>query len=120
MRFFTPSTLLLAAALACGCASSHHVGRAGKSMAGETKDQTPIITPDDMLSGKVAYYNSVGRFVVLTFPVGAIPKQEQTLFLYRGGLKVAELLVTGPQTDNNIVADLVRGEAQTGDEVRDR
>ena len=120
MRFFTPPIVLLAAVLASGCASSHHGSPPVKSTAGSTKAQSPIVIPDDMLSGKVAYYNSVGRFVVLTFPVGAMPKPEQTLFLYRGGLKVAELLVTGPQTDNNIVADLVTGEAQTGDEVRDR
>lgn len=120
MRFCPLPILVLAAALASGCASSHHADAVAKPTAGETKAPTPIVTPDDMLSGKVSYYNSVGRFVVLTFPVGVMPKPEQTLFLYRGGLKVAELLVTGPQTDNNIVADLVSGEAQTGDEVRDR
>jgi hypothetical protein len=120
MRFCTPPILLLAAALACGCASSHRSGPAGKPVVGAAKPPPPIVTPDDMLLGKVAYYNSVGRFVVLTFPAGGMPQPEQTLFLYRGGLKVAQLLVTGPQTDNNIVADVVNGEAQTGDEVRDR
>jgi hypothetical protein len=35
-------------------------------------------------------------------------------------LKVAEVKVTGPQRDNNIVADLVSGDAQVGDEVRDQ
>jgi hypothetical protein len=45
---------------------------------------------------------------------------DQQLFLYRAGLKVAELKVTGPQNDDNIVADLVNGDAQTGDEVRDQ
>ena len=120
MRFLTPLVFLLAASFASGCASSHHGGKALKPATGGAKAPPPIVTPDDMLPGKVAYYNSVGRFVVLTFPVGGMPKPEQTLFLYRGGLKVAELLVTGPQTDNNIVADLVHGEAQTGDEVRDR
>ena len=61
-----------------------------------------------------------GRFVVLNFPVGQMPKMDQTLFLYRAGLKVAEVKVTGPQSDNNTVADLVTGDAQTGDEVRDQ
>jgi hypothetical protein len=35
-------------------------------------------------------------------------------------LKVAEIKVTGPQRDNNTVADLVSGDAQVGDEVRDQ
>jgi len=69
---------------------------------------------------KVVSYNSVGRFVVLNFPIGQSPKMDQTVFIYRNGLKVGELKVTGPQRDNNIVADLVSGEARVGDEARDR
>jgi hypothetical protein len=57
---------------------------------------------------------------VLGFPVGQMPKLEQGLFLYREGMKVGEVKITGPQRENNIVADLVTGEAQVGDEVRDR
>lgn len=76
-----------------------------------------LITPDYSLSAKVISVNTVGRFVVLAFPGGGMPKIDQTLFLYRAGLKVAELRVTGPQQDNNIVADLVSGDAQVGDTV---
>ena len=57
---------------------------------------------------------------MLSFPVSQMPKLDQTLFLYRNGLKVAEVKVTGPQRDNNIVADLVSGDARVGDEVRDQ
>ncbi len=35
-------------------------------------------------------------------------------------MKVGEVKITGPQQDNNIVADLVTGEAQVGDDVRDQ
>ena len=35
-------------------------------------------------------------------------------------MKVGEVKITGPERDNNIVADLVTGEAQVGSEVRDR
>lgn len=80
----------------------------------------PIVTPDFSLAAKVVSVNTVGRFVVLSFPAGGMPKIEQTLFLYRGGLKVAEIRVTGPQQDSNIVADLVSGEAQVGDTVSDK
>jgi hypothetical protein len=79
-----------------------------------------IVTPDNSLAGKVVSCNSAGRFVVLNFPSRQMPKTDSRLFLYRTGLKVAEVKVTGPQNDDNTVADLVSGDAQTGDEVRDR
>jgi hypothetical protein len=49
-----------------------------------------------------------------------MPKMDQTLFIYRAGLKTAEVRITGPQQDSNIVADLVSGDAQVGDTVRDQ
>jgi hypothetical protein len=49
-----------------------------------------------------------------------MPKMDQILFLYRAGLKVGEVKITGPQSDNNIVADLTTGDTQAGDEVRDQ
>lgn len=81
---------------------------------------TLIVTPDSTLAGKVVKYNEAGRFVVLEFPIGHLPPLEQRLFVYRGGLKVGEIKVTGPQRDDHIVADLTHGEAQAGDEVRDK
>lgn len=124
-------TLLLVAMLANGCVVFHHqkktaVPAPAKVPAASTTATTnasatafkPIITPDNSLSAKVADYNSAGRFVVLTFPVGAMPKMDQTMFLYRNGLKVGEIKITGPEHDNDVVADLVTGTAQVGDEVR--
>ena len=49
-----------------------------------------------------------------------MPRMDQTFFLYRAGLKIGEVKITGPQRDNNIAADLVTGEAQTGDEAREQ
>ena len=80
----------------------------------------PIVTPDYSLAAKVISVNTLGRFVVLSFPASQMPKLEQTLFLYRDGLKVAEVRVTGPQQDNNTVADITSGEAHVGDTVRDQ
>ena len=68
--------------------------------------------------GKVALVNPTARFVVLNFPFGTMATAEQRLSLYRRGLKVGEVKVTGPVRENNIVADLVAGEAEVGDEVR--
>jgi len=78
-----------------------------------------IVTPDQVLAGKVARVNEAGRFVVLEFPVSHLPTVGQTLFVYRAGLKVAEVKITGPQRDDHTVADLTTGETQPGDEVRD-
>jgi hypothetical protein len=79
-----------------------------------------IVTPGNSLTGKVVRYNEAGRFVVLDFPLGRTPPLEQRLFVYRSGLKVGEIKITGPQIENHIVADLTTGEAQPGDEVRNR
>ena len=79
-----------------------------------------VVTPDNSLSAKVISYNEGGRFVILNFPIGRMPNSQQTLFLYRNGLKVGEIKITGPQRDNNIAADVIAGDAQSGDEVREQ
>jgi len=84
------------------------------------KPAKPIVKASTELVGKVSTFNTIGRFAVLNFPVTRMPSVGQTLFLYRDGLKVGEIKVTGPQKDDNIVGDLVSGEGQVGDEVRDR
>ena len=79
-----------------------------------------IVTPAEGLAGKVVSVNSVGKFVVLSFPLAQMPAFEHHLNVYRRGLKVAELKVTGPKLDDTIVADVVQGNAEVGDDVRDR
>ena len=85
----------------------------------ETNAPHPIVTPTQGLTGKVASVNGAGKFVVLSFPLGQMPAFDQTLTLYRRGVKVAEVKVTGPKLDENIVADLAQGGAEVGDDVRD-
>ncbi|MDB6064610.1 MAG: hypothetical protein JWR26_818 [Pedosphaera sp.] len=77
-----------------------------------------IVTPETMLVGKVVRVNENARFAVLNFPVGNMPSRDQRLNVYRRGLKVGEVKVTGPQQDDNTVADILNGEAQPGDELR--
>jgi hypothetical protein len=55
---------------------------------------------------------------VLNFPIGRMPLMDQRVEVYRQGLKVGELRITGPQLDDNIVADILTGEVQPGDQVR--
>jgi hypothetical protein len=128
MKFSTFWLLAALGVLANGCSIFHHqtqpasTGPSSPYLAPATPsaELNPIVTPDNSLTAKVASYNATGRFVVLSFPVGHLPGTDQTLFLYRDGLKVGEVKVTGPQRDNDTVADLVTGTAQVGDEVRDQ
>lgn len=82
-------------------------------------DAKLIVTPETALIGKVAASNANAKFVVLNFPIGRLPSMEQRLNVYRNGLKVGEVKVTGPQRDDNTVADIVAGESKIGDEVRE-
>jgi hypothetical protein len=87
----------------------------------QTQNQSQlIVTPDDTLAAKVMTVNTVGRFVVLNFPEGKMPKMDVHMFLYRAGLKTAEVKIVGPQQDTSIVADIISGDAQAGDTVRDQ
>ncbi|HTV41807.1 MAG TPA: hypothetical protein VMF08_14590 [Candidatus Sulfotelmatobacter sp.] len=121
MRLCLFVSLSMAALIASGCAS--HRALAQKSpppVSISTNAPEPIITPDTSLSAKVVRYNSVGRFVVLSFPVGQMAQVGQIFFIYRAGMKVGEVKVTGPQRENDIVADLTTGDAEAGDDVREQ
>jgi hypothetical protein len=78
-----------------------------------------IVTLESGTFGKVAKVDASG-FVVLNFPLGHIPPRDKQLSLYRRGLKVGEVKVTGPQLDDNTIADVVTGNAVAGDEARER
>jgi hypothetical protein len=89
----------------------------------QSKQSTPeklIVTPESTITGKVVVYNDAGRFVVLNFPIGQMPKIGVRMFVYHNGLKAGTVKISGPQRDDNIVADLVEGEARSGDEVREK
>lgn len=107
-----------AALVICGCASNKEAKYS--DVPGVPSPDNPVVKPATAISGKVSSYNSVGRFAVLNFPMTQMPPVGQTLSLYREGLKVGEVKITGPQKDDNVVADLVKGEAKVGDQVRDR
>jgi hypothetical protein len=86
----------------------------------KSKTETPVVTLAEGITGKISSANEKLKFVVLTFPVGQMAKVDQRLNVFRAGLKVGELTVTGPQREDSIVADISAGEARAGDEVRDR
>ena len=70
------------------------------------------------VGGIVSRVEPVGRFVVLSFAPDQMPGIDQGLNIYRQGEKVAQVKVSGPRRDNNIVADIVAGAPQVGDEAR--
>jgi hypothetical protein len=77
-----------------------------------------IVTPARPKSGRITLVNPSARYVIVTFSLGQLPARESRLYVYRDGLKVAELKVTDFSRDINAVADIVAGECQVGDEVR--
>ncbi len=123
-------SLLLGGIILSGCAKDQPIAWApinGPSVglgvltpAYTNSTQKPIVAPEIVLVGKVVRYSREGRFAVLNFPIGHLPSVDQRLYVYRQGLKVGEVKVTGPQRDDHTVADLVAGETQVGDEVRDK
>ncbi len=126
MRFWVVlASLTMAAACGCGRKQSQ-VAPAGSGQTGLSTKQVAgtgeklIVTPDNSLEGKIVRWNGAGRFVVINFPIGHLPAIEQRLVVYRMGLKVGEVKVTGPQVDDIVVADVTSGEAAEGDVVRDK
>jgi len=79
-----------------------------------------IIQQAHVLSGRLVLVNAGSRLCVVNFPIGKLPATDQKMLAYRNGVKVGEILITGPQRDDNIAGDILSGKLQTGDEVRDR
>ncbi len=115
---------VVAGLVVSGCASSapsaNNSARSNvpERAAEKTKPQL-IVTPEPRLVGSVIAYNPAGRFVVIEFPVGNLPVRDQRLAVYRQGLKVGEVRITGPERDYSTVADVISGEALKGDEIRE-
>jgi hypothetical protein len=77
-----------------------------------------VITLTDAVVGRVASVNAASRFVILDYTLSHLPAVGERLNLYRQGMKVGVVRVSGPARDNNIAADLMEGEAQLGDQAR--
>ena len=119
MRF---PVVCLAALLLAGCAgkqNSASARRLAAPPAGSAQTNLNVIVTPASLTGKVASVNGAARFAVLAFPLGNAPANDRRFNIYRGGLKVGEIKITGPRRDNHTVGDIVAGECQVGDEVRE-
>jgi|ERR1041384_3649691 hypothetical protein len=113
--------LALAVALvACGCSSTQRPAQpAAANPNPGAQPAVPTATPINVRSGKVASVNLGARFIVIDFSVGGVPAEGRTLGVYRGGQKVAEVKISGPVIGTNTAADILSGNAQVGDVVRE-
>lgn len=119
---------ILGALAVSGCGGNKAAGANKDAVAGNSASGAKtgpngtklLIQPAAGISGTVSRVNVNSRFAVLTFPVGQMPAINQRLYVYRQGLMVGELKVSGPRQDDSIVADIVAGGADVNDEVRDR
>ena len=124
MKKISLLSLLVVALIAPGCSwFKHQLPSAPKSSAAKpaaaVTTSSPIVTPDLALAAKVVRVNSVARIAILNFPDGKMPQLQQTFYVYRSGIKVAEVKIVGPQDDeNNIVSDVISGDPQVGYPVR--
>jgi len=119
VRLFWPS-ILSGVLLVGGCAGRKPAAPAANQGSADVRNQNLIVTPANALQGKVLKVNPGARFVVLNFPIGKLPNLGERLSIYRHNLKVGEVKITGPQREDNIVADISNGEAQVGDDVMNR
>ncbi len=84
-----------------------------------TESGSPTIIPVvNAPIGQVTSVNEALRFVILDFPLHPMPQVDRRLFIYRDQQKVGVVKVTGPSHGRSIAADLLQGEAQSGDQVR--
>ena len=126
---------LLISAVLCGCAAPPPGGTASGNPSrvsprpafptpavperGSATPAEPGVRMDRRVSGRVVSVNPALRFVVMDFPVWQMPALDQRLNIYRNEQKIGEVKVTGPTRDTTVAGDLVAGEAQLGDEVRE-
>ena len=78
------------------------------------------VAPDLAMAGHVVRVNATARYAILGFPIGSMPLNGLRMGVYREGRRVGEVKVSGPQRDDHTVADIMQGDCQVGDEVRDR
>lgn len=86
---------------------------------GDSTSGSPTIIPVvNSPIGQVSSVHAALRFVILDFPLHPMPELDRRLFIYREQQKVGVVKVTGPSRGRTIAADLIEGEAKSGDRIR--
>jgi hypothetical protein len=112
------AVLLVCCSVLSGCAAKKERPDPFSQPASAKQKSGQIITLGGSLPGRVVSVNTNGRFAVLRFPLGEMPRVQDRMNVYRDGLKVGEIRISGPQRDTHTVADVMAGECRIGDEVR--
>lgn len=79
----------------------------------------PQVTPVTPVQGRVVFLNPKLRFVIVDFAFHRLPQFEQRLGVFRAGRRVGEVRISGPADGTRIAADVMSGEADVGDLVRE-
>ena len=107
------AVMLMFAMVLSGCAGKKASQSPPAPRAGKTTGPAKAA-----VNGIISSVEPVARFVVVSFPPDQMPAVDQALSVYRHGAKVAQVKVSGPRRNNNIVADIVTGAPEVGDEAR--
>lgn len=118
------NVVLLGALACCGCAGGSRTDHdlfapVSSGSPPPAKPPALIVTPASGNRAKIILVNATARYVVLNCPFGYMPALDRRLNVYRGGQKVGEIKITGPQLDTSTVGDIIAGECQVGDETRE-
>lgn len=78
--------------------------------------QTKAITT---ILGRVETVNTQSWFVVVDFSLSVLPAKDQLLGVYHAGQRVGQVRMSGPFRPPRVAGDLLSGQAQVDDEVRE-
>lgn len=79
----------------------------------------PEVIPVTPVQGRVVFLNPRLRFVIVDFAFHQMPRLEQRLGVFRAGRRVGEVRISGPADGTRVAADVMAGEADVGDLVRE-
>lgn len=80
---------------------------------------SPEAVPVTPVQGRVVFLNPRLRFVIVDFAFHQLPRLEQRLGVFRAGRRVGEVRISGPWDGTRVAADVMAGEADVGDLVRE-
>jgi hypothetical protein len=78
-------------------------------------EPAPVALP---ASGRIHDVVAGSRFVIVDYTLGGMPALHSVVHVYRGGEKVGELRLSGPERNGFVAADILNGFIQVDDEVR--
>ena len=77
----------------------------------------PGVKREPRLVGKISMVNSQGRFVLIDCDLWSMPESGTALKCFRYGAETGILSTGSERRGAQVVADIVKGEPQRGDEV---